>query len=54
MAAFDVERDDRRLDLRVQALRGEIVTVEGDVDQSDVLGQVEECPESFGNPERRR
>ena len=42
VTTFDSEGDDRRLDLRMQALRGEIIAVEGDVDQPDILGKTEE------------
>ncbi|MPM82054.1 hypothetical protein SDC9_129112 [bioreactor metagenome] len=50
MAAFDLERNQRRLDLRVQALLGEIVAVEGNVDQADFLGQAEQFAQALGDP----
>ena len=50
VAAFDIEGNHRRPALRVQALLGEIVAVEGNVDQADLLGQAEQFLEALGDP----
>src|SRR5574343_14766 len=42
VAAFNVERNHRRAALRMQALLGEIVAVEGNVDQADLFRQAEQ------------
>ena len=49
-AALDVEGDHRRPALRVQALFGKVVAVEGNVDQTDVLGQAQQFAQAFGDP----
>src|SRR5574343_1778498 len=50
MAAFDIERNHGWPALRVQTLLGEIITVEGNIDQADLLGQAEQFLQALGNP----
>src|SRR5574343_834810 len=50
MAPLDIERNDRRPALRMQALLGKVVAVEGDVDQADLFGEAEQLPEALGDP----
>jgi hypothetical protein len=50
VTAFDVERDDRRPALRMQAFFGEVVAIEGDVDQTDIFRQAQQFLEALGDP----
>ena len=47
---FDIEGNRRRTALRVQAFFGEIVAVEGHIDQADVLVQAEQFLQTGGDP----
>ena len=51
MTAFDIEGDHGRLDLRVQALGGKIVTIERNVDHADLFGQAEQLAQALGDPD---